>query len=462
MPNLIKAVLLVSFIFVGPFAQAAITPGDPANFITTWDTTNPGASADNQITIPGTGSGYNYDLYWESLASSTVNGTSTVTTSSHTITFPEPGQYKVEINGDFPRIVFNNGGDRQKIMTVEQWGDIAWTSMGGAFYGATNLRVTAVDAPDLSNVTSMANMFRFANAFNDPVNHWIVTGIEDMVGIFYGATSFNQPLNSWNVSSATNMSTMFAQAISFNQPLDAWNTSSVYDMSGMFRESGFNQDVSTWNIENVTNMNIIFRGMNLSQTNIDNILTSWAGQNVQANVLFHPGVKTYSQVGADALDTLRSLGWEITEQYKATYSPGPNATLIGSGTQSPLNSGSSTTEVLIKPDRNCTFEGWSDGATDNPRTDTLVDDNLFVTASVHCPSTTSGGATASAIQAFKEQATTTTATVSTDLDATIQSITDTLSNLDVNELDQTKARRLIEVLSQLLTLLLQVLALKAA
>lgn len=34
-------------------------------FITTWKTDNPGTSNDNQITIPTTGIGYNYDIDWE-------------------------------------------------------------------------------------------------------------------------------------------------------------------------------------------------------------------------------------------------------------------------------------------------------------------------------------------------------------------------------------------------------------
>lgn len=56
---------------------------------------------------------------------------------------------------------------------IEQWGDIAWSSMSGAFYGCVNMDVRATDVPDLANVTSTSGMFRECSAllgnasFND-------------------------------------------------------------------------------------------------------------------------------------------------------------------------------------------------------------------------------------------------------------------------------------------------------
>ena len=38
--------------------------------------------------------------------------------------------------------------------------------------------------------------------------------------MFYGCAAFNQPLNSWNVSSVENTESMFNGARAFNQPLD--------------------------------------------------------------------------------------------------------------------------------------------------------------------------------------------------------------------------------------------------
>ena len=39
--------------------------------------------------------------------------------------------------------------------------------------------------------------------------------------MFHEASSFNQPLNNWNVSNVEDMRAMFEDASSFNQPLHA-------------------------------------------------------------------------------------------------------------------------------------------------------------------------------------------------------------------------------------------------
>jgi len=296
---------IASFVFViGLFislpqvTQASFTTND---FITTWDTENTGTSASNQITIPGTGAGYSYSIYWESLSSTTATGTiATSTSASQTITFPEPGEYKVAIKGTYPRISFNNSGDKLKILTVEQWGNIAWTSMDSAFYGCANLTVPATDAPDLSGVTQMFLMFAYATPFNESINHWDVSNITGMDGLFLGTnfnqpldqwntsnvtsmlnvfnstSNFNQPLNNWDVSKVTSFRAMFSNALNFNQPLDQWNTASGTDMTNMFWNSPFNQDISMWNVSNVQQMQQMFRG----NTIFNQPLNSWDVSNV--------------------------------------------------------------------------------------------------------------------------------------------------------------------------------------
>ena len=48
---------------------------------------------------------------------------------------------------------------------------------------------------------------RDATSFNQPLNNWNVSNVEDTAIMFYGARSFNQPLNNWNVS--TDMSWIY-------------------------------------------------------------------------------------------------------------------------------------------------------------------------------------------------------------------------------------------------------------
>ncbi|NBC67330.1 MAG: BspA family leucine-rich repeat surface protein, partial [Bacteroidetes bacterium] len=225
---------IVSLIFSVSVVQAQVTPGDPGNFITTWNTENFGSSSNTEIEIPTTGSGYNYDVYWEEVGNSSNNGSINGNTGDLTITFPAAGIYRVEIAGDFPRIHFNFRDDRQKILTIEQWGDIAWTSMEDAFNGCTNLTIPATDKPDLSGVISMEAMFRWATALNDDISHWDVKSIENMQDLFNFANTFNQPLSSWNVENVTNMRQMFANAADFNQDLNSWDVSKVTDMRSIF------------------------------------------------------------------------------------------------------------------------------------------------------------------------------------------------------------------------------------
>ncbi|MBN8577856.1 MAG: BspA family leucine-rich repeat surface protein [Cytophagales bacterium] len=229
-------------------------------FITTWKTDNPGTSATNQITIPTTGTGYNYNIYWERVGSPAINGILNNRTGNTTITFPSVGTYRVEISGSFPSIYFGSGGDPQKLLSVQQWGNIAWTSMQRAFMDCSNFTLTAVDAPNLSGVTDVSFMFNRATSFNGNIGNWDVSNVVDMTGLFDGATSFNQPIGNWNVGNVLYMNFMFNGASAFNQPIGNWNLSNVTTMLAMFQlASSFNQPIGNWNVGNVTSMSGMFQ-----------------------------------------------------------------------------------------------------------------------------------------------------------------------------------------------------------
>ena len=52
--------------------------------------------------------------------------------------------------------------------------------------------------------------------------------------MFYRAKSFNQSIDKWDTSRVENMNYMFSGAKSFNQPIDKWDTSRVENMNYMF------------------------------------------------------------------------------------------------------------------------------------------------------------------------------------------------------------------------------------
>jgi surface protein len=122
---------------------------------------------------------------------------------------------------------------------------------------------------DVSNVTSMLNLFTYATLFNQPLNSWDVSNVTSMKGMFQVATSFNQPINSWNVSNVTTMYAMFFES-SFNQPLDSWDVSKVTNMAFMFEKTPFNQPLNNWDVSNVTNMEAIFY-----LTNFNHQINNW-------------------------------------------------------------------------------------------------------------------------------------------------------------------------------------------
>jgi surface protein len=322
-----------------------ITDGglDPvcSHFVTTWKTDNPGTSNSTSITIPiNVGSTYNYDVDWDNDGVFDQSGI----TGGVTHDYGVAGTYTIRIRGTFPSIRFANSGDKDKILSVDQWGTNPWEVVSQAFWGCSNLTVPATDAPDLSGITAMSFMFRNATSFNNPIDHWDVSNLTSMVLVFNGATSFNQPLDSWDVSNVTvmsglfngatsfdqdlgawdvgnvtHMTQMFNGATSFNQPLDSWDVSNVIWMNDMFNgATSFDQDLGAWDVGNVTSMSDMFNGVTLSTANYDATLIGWASLDagetqIPQNVTFNGGNSMYCLSEQERDELLITHGWTITD-----------------------------------------------------------------------------------------------------------------------------------------------------
>ena len=143
----------------------------------------------------------------------------------------------------------------QKLRSIDQWGDASWTTMKKAFDSMAFMVNRATDAPDLSRVTDMSEMFRVAYHFNADLSSWDVSNVRNMYAMFTDDIDFNGDISGWNVSSVTNMSEMFGSAESFNQNISGWNVSSVTNMHEMFHGAqSFNGDISSWDVSNVRDM----------------------------------------------------------------------------------------------------------------------------------------------------------------------------------------------------------------
>ncbi len=251
-------------------------------FITTWKTDNSGTSGTTEITIPTKSSyTYSYSVDWDNDGVFDEFGI----TGDITHDFGIADTVTIRIQGMFPAIYFNNGGDKEKLLSVDQWGTISWLSMVSAFLGCSNMDVLAVDSPDLSLVTAMTNMFKNALSFNGNISNWDVSSVTNMNSLFEGASSFNQNLNSWDVSNVISMTSLFESASSFDGDVSDWDVSSVKTMNSMFKKaSEFNQDLSSWDVGNVTSMEYMFEKAYLFEQE----LSGWDVSNVTSMAyMFH-------------------------------------------------------------------------------------------------------------------------------------------------------------------------------
>ena len=329
------------------------------HFVTTWKTDNSGSSSSTSITIPTTGTGYLYDVDWDNDGNFDELGL----TGSVTHDFGSTGTYTLRIRGDFPRIYINNVDDKEKILSVDQWGSGNWSSMQDAFYGAINLTVPATDAPVLTSVTSLRGMFRDASTMNQSIGHWNTSNVTNMLdmfngasafnqdisawdtskvftmqgmfnnasafnqnitwntealinmlSMFQGATSFNQPIGSWDTTDVTNMSYAFEGATSFNRDISGWDTGMVNVMVSMFQNAtDFDQNLNSWDVSSVTNMSLMFSGVTLSKVNYDAILNSFDAQTLETGVLFSGGNSQYCSGKTARANMIASDSWVITD-----------------------------------------------------------------------------------------------------------------------------------------------------
>jgi len=312
-------------------------------FITRWNLSTAG-SGPTQLTF-GVGTTGPVSYTWETIPAA-QSGAGTFSGTSATITgLPAGALIRLSIDSThFARFVMNNGTDKNRLLDVEQWGGVHWTSMENAFHGCQNLNLTSADFPDLSattslssmfqacaslngpqnigswqtqnitnmaslfsgafnfnqaigtwntqNVTNMTALFNFATSFNQPIGSWNTQNVTTMAVMFFGAADFNQPIDSWNIQNVTNLQQMFRQASQFNQPLNSWNTNAVTNMNSVFYAAqNFNQPLDNWNTQNVTNMNSMFFGAQAFNQPIGN----WNVQNVSNMSSMFNGAISFNQ-----------------------------------------------------------------------------------------------------------------------------------------------------------------------
>lgn len=321
-------------------------------FITVWKPSQPSASSpagipyssnEHQIWFPGVGT--NYTIYWEEVGYPSHHATLQNVNSDYQILIdfnsplnptPSDATYRIKVsngNGAFNQIQFSsskliNGqnagivGDHYKILSVEQWGNIKWSSMQQAFHRCENLDITATDIPDLSEVTDMSHMF--LNCFNlvgnPTINNWNISNVTTLQATFSSCYLFNQPIGNWNTSNVTSMASTFVLAQEFNQPLSNWNTSKVTNTSSMFFfASKFNQPIGNWDMSNNLQMQLMF----VNATKFNQPIGNWNTSKVtDMHAMFQYAADFNQDIGAwntSNVTLLRSMFF-MTEHFNSNIS----------------------------------------------------------------------------------------------------------------------------------------------
>lgn len=242
-------------------------------FISSWKTNNAGTSTSTQITIPTSSTGsYSCVVDW---GDGTTNFFTTYNDAAWTHTYGVAGTYTVKIYGKFVGLVFNNSGDKLKLLNISRWGTDfrVGTTQSAYFYGCANLTITATDILSTVGLVNVNNMFRDCVSITTipSINSWNFSSVGQAGSMFNGATSFNQPL-ALNLSSCLTFASFLQGCTNFNSSIAGLNTSSATSMNAMFRScTNFNQQVSSLNTSNVTNMYLMFE----SCTNFNQSVSSF-------------------------------------------------------------------------------------------------------------------------------------------------------------------------------------------
>jgi len=225
------------------------------------------------------------------------------------------------------------------------------TTMSNIFMGKSSFNGD-ISSWDVSNVTYMSRVFRSATAFNGDLSSWNVSSVTYMGGMFNYAFAFNGDLSSWDVSNVTDMSYMFNSASAFNADISSWDVSSVTNMYWMLNNaSSFNQDIGSWDVSSVTSLYDFLNNSSISVANYDALFTGWSALTLQQGVTFSNSTLQYCTAGAERQSIIDTYGWVIEDAglncttagledehlFAIAIYPNPtNNTLFISGNETPI------------------------------------------------------------------------------------------------------------------------------
>ena len=154
------------------------------------------------------------------------------TPGPHVHDYGVDGIYTVSVTGSVT--AYNSNGSssgedytQAKLISVDNWGQLGFTSMSFAFAECSNLVSVPSTSDGIETVTDMSAMFLGADSFDQNIGGWDTSSVTNMSAMFYNTDSFNQDIGGWDTSSVTDMSYMFYLAMSFNHDLSGWCVTNI-------------------------------------------------------------------------------------------------------------------------------------------------------------------------------------------------------------------------------------------
>jgi len=285
--------------FLNPYRDVGGGVSDPDSFNLLWQTT----TVNESIEI-GLGIGkydFDYTIDW---GDGTVEAYSTSDNISHI--YEVAGFYETKITGSFsyPYMVGTPLANRDKLMEITQWGNVAFRSFRSSFERCENLQYTATDTPSFSS-----NSMAISSAFKDclgltsiaNLSQWEWSKVAIAPFLFNNCRNLviDSSMSNIDVSGINRFYRMFNLVKSADISLANWDVTAA--LGGQY--TGFYELFHT-------------SDAGLSTPNYDATLISWAQQSVKNGVYAGFGQSQYTLGGAaeTARNTLiNTYGWIIED-----------------------------------------------------------------------------------------------------------------------------------------------------
>ena len=238
----------INWIKMHALQEAEKPVSDP--FITTWNMTS------GLFTLRTQTGTYNSTIDWGD------GQTSTHTTGNPTHTYANAGQYQISITGQYNGLrIFDNTTQKDKLIAINSWGNVGFTSFNNAFYGCSNL----VSLPT-GSITGAESVTSFASCFRECTS--LTTIPTDLFKYCVNVTSFHTCFHSCR--KLTLPTSIFnLQALQEKQP----NMASCFSVtSTTYSPTGRAQPI--WNYVTITAKNSCFVNCT-ALTNYSSIPTLW-------------------------------------------------------------------------------------------------------------------------------------------------------------------------------------------